>query len=93
MGRPTFLFRRLRKTFGLLPEPACSMSFRCYQFHRVPVEGNKGFGAEPLPFIGDDAIREVAARVEQCQTRFHGWPVHHDIDGIDQVSDRLRDVR
>ena len=39
----------------------------------------------------DNAIGEVPASFQHRQTGFRGWPVRHDIGGVNQPPDGVRD--
>ena len=49
--------------------------------HRLLIEGNEGFPAKPIAFVGNDAIGKIAARVERQQAGLHGGPVHFHVGG------------
>ena len=60
-------------------EKSRGLASRFDQLDRLLVEGDEGLGAEPAPFIGDSAIGEVAAGLEQRQSCFRHRPVHDDV--------------
>jgi hypothetical protein len=48
--------------------------------------------APSQPFIGDNTIRKIAARIEQSEPRFGCELVDDDVRAVDQASDRRCDV-
>ena len=49
--------------------------------HRLVIEGNEGFSAKPIAFVGNDAISKIAACVEHQQTGLHSRSVHFYVGG------------
>ena len=68
------------------------MTLGFHQFHRLLVEGDEDVPAEPVPFIGGNAVGEVAARFKKRQPNLHGLPIHHNVGGINKAPDRVGDV-
>lgn len=50
----------------------------------LSVEGYEGFPAEPITFVGDYAIGEVTACIENRQSGCNGRTMEDDIAGIKQ---------
>jgi len=55
---------------------------------RLLIEGNEGFPAKPIAFVGNDAIGKVSARIERQQASLPGRPVHFHIRDGQQRPDR-----
>lgn len=62
-----------------LRQQADCVAPRFHQPHGRFVEGHEGISSKPASLIGDDAIGEVATRLQQSQSGFRCRPVHHDI--------------
>jgi hypothetical protein len=56
---------------------------RANQGNRLLVKADELFPAKPLAFVGDGAIRKVAASIENCQSGFDQWKARHDIGAVD----------
>ena len=56
------------------------------------VEGDENVRAEPAPFISNNPIGKIAARLEQSEPRFGSRSVHGDVRSVDQASNRRGDV-
>ena len=58
----------------------------------VFVKGYENVAAQPVSFIGNDAISEIAVRFQHRQACFHRGPVHLNIGCRKQRTDRCRNV-
>jgi len=64
-------------------------------FHQpdsLSVEGDKGVPTKPPPFIGDDAVGKVAARIEQRKPGFSRRSIHDDVRAVQQASYRSSNI-
>ena len=59
---------------------------------RPPVEGNEDVAAELVSLVGDDAIGEVTAQIQNGETGFDGRPVDDNVRDLDQASDSRGDL-
>ncbi len=62
-------------------QEASWLPLRREKCHRLLIEGNEGFPAKPIAFVGNDAIGKITARVEHQQAGLHGGPVHFHVGG------------
>src|SRR5437763_337245 len=78
---------RAQMTAAGLPQKAGGLAIGFHEFDRLLVEGDEGLCAKPGPFIGDDAVGEIAASFQVGQTGLDRGPIDHDIRGVHQTSD------
>ena len=64
-----------------MPQKARWLALCREKCNRFFVEGNEGFPAEPVSFIGNDAIGEITSRFEHRQARLDGGPVRFHVWG------------
>jgi hypothetical protein len=56
------------------------------QGHGLPIERYEGFAAKPGTLVGDQAIREVTARLQARQPSINRWAIDSDIAGVESGS-------
>lgn len=79
-------------TNGISTWLPCVFAFCPQQTHRLLVEAEKGLGAEPFAFMGDDAIAKIAACLKDGKSRLDRGIVHSDIVRRHQGTDNPGDV-
>jgi hypothetical protein len=58
-----------------------------------PIEGDKLFCSEPVPFVGAGAVRKISTGTEYLQTSLYGWPVDYDMGALYQFMHCVRYLR
>jgi hypothetical protein len=61
-------------------------ALNCQWLRGLFIERHKDLCPKPASFVRNDAIGEIAARVEHSQTRLHCWPVDEHIGAVHQAS-------
>src|SRR5215467_16185607 len=61
-----------------------------HQLYGPFVERDEALRSKPAPFMGNDAIGKITARVQQSQPSFYCMSVHHNVPAVDQASNRFR---
>ena len=61
-----------------------SMPLSDKQLCRLAIKRYKDVAPQPSPLIGDDAIGEIAARRQHCQSRFDSGTIDLDFFSFDE---------
>ena len=58
--------------------------WRFHQLCNFLIERDERFCAQPILFVSNDAVGEVASRLHVYQSSFHRLPVHHHVGAVNQ---------